>query len=231
MLRKCNSPKQRNQFNNRRCNKGHRRQFIGAPFWYHANLFSVNSSVDTRYSDFLDPATSSQMETHPTTAESFLPPSDHQPFSTTVVSTSLTATLTGIIQQTTSTSTSFLSTSESMPDFPENSSNRAFTTIEERHPMHLCPYNDCTGGCTNTPPDFVTASHQVALLLSTYDPDADPATIHSAASQAIGLLEREKKRRKYPSRQWTPSPIPFFGGQGISEPLSRILHDHQLLTS
>ena len=198
---------------------------------YHANLFSVDSSVDTRYSDFLDAATSSRIDTHPVTSESFLPSADRQPFSTTVVSTSLTATPTGIIQQTTSTSTSFVSTAEHAPDLPENSSNRTFTNIDERYPMHTCIYNDCICNCINTSRDSITASYQVNLALSTLDPEADQGIIQSATDLAIELVERERKRRKYSRRQLTPSPVPFFGGQGISELLSRMLHDLRLLTS
>ena len=149
------------------------------------------------------------MEMHPLTSESFLPRADHQPFSTTVVSTTMTATMaTGIVQQT--ISPSLQSTPEAAASFAERSSSRTFPD--------------------NTRPDILTTTHQVASVLSTYDPDADPATLNSAVSLAITLLEREKIRREYPARRWTPSPVPFFGGQGILEPPSRTLHYRPLLT-
>jgi hypothetical protein len=169
------------------------------------------------------------METYPV-SESFLPPGDHQPFSKTVVSTSLTTTPTGIIQQTTSTSTSFLSPPEPAPDFPNNSPNRPFTTTDEIYVMHTCRYGDCMGNCINTPTDSLATSHQVASILSTHYREADPATINSAVNDVIARLERDRKRRQYPARQWTPSPVPFFRGQEILEPLSRMFHYRQLLT-
>ena len=196
--------------------------------------------MDTSDSDFLDPAshepssnyleTSSQMETYPAVSESFLPPADHQPFSSTLVATSLTATSTGIIQQTTSTSTSFLSTPEPVLDFPRDRSNRDFTTTSGMHPVCRSPNDDCNGDCHNRHTDIVTTSHLVASLLSTSYPSADPAIVDSAVNAAIGLLERDGRRREYPRRQWTPSPVPLFRPQGISEPLPCMLRYRQLLT-
>ena len=96
--------------------------------------------------------------------------------------------------------------------------------------MHSCPYDDCTGNCINTRQDLVTTNHRLTSLLYTYDPHADPATVHSAANRAIELLEQAKKGRENPFRQWTPSPVPLSRGQGTLESLQRMLHYRQLLT-